>query len=702
MDDSTKLFEEAEDLTPSQLFDQAEDHAPINVEQPSLLNRIMTNIGNTTEKYLPSADTSNKVANYLSDSVLDASRAIGQGYAIGAADEIGGAISAIAERPASYLRDIFNGVPSDLAGLPESSELSDRYRQNQQEIQKEFEKSNDRSPVLSLAGQVAGGMTSGSAIGSLLGVGQKAANVKSLAEIAKNEGKLKALLELGIRGGKSYAKASPGIALESALSSKEGGLLNEQERSKLLEDTVGGLMFGGLTSAGLEVATEVAKPLAKEASKNIKGSLSDFIADTPLARQMKVSYEYGKKGINPKGQKFTLDTDVNNNFNLSQLDNQRTEKLVKEIQDAEKRIGKNVGDSLKKAEINGKIVNLEPDTLQTLNQVSSIAAKYPELASNPRAGQIFGKIANGGKVVTPTEAKDLIDYMDSYIGKFESATNITPAERGILASLKESRQRFSNTLKIAIPEYGVAAERFNQFRHLVPETIIAGSTPVGVEGKRVADMNNYDIKLYTQLKRLNQGTTREGSATQPIREAYVNTIKGLKTFEQQEADRLAKGLITENDSAFARTAQDIADEIKTNSDDAVARNSIDSLDPQTGVLKTFGSIITPLGETGRATSLSAANFAGRMGGMTKKIQQSPTNPISKVAYSIYNVPHEATLSLSQKLKSIPELSRYGVDLESALNFPDQNRKNQVLFTIMQNPKARAFVKDENEIQTEEP
>lgn len=661
------------------------------VPSPSKLANTVVN--NIVKSSVPAVSKSGDILASLGESALDTSRGVGQGLLMGATDEIGGGLSALIEKAMNTF-DPTNAKLAEQGFKVEQPELADLYRKNQQDIQAELKGSQERSPWLYTAGQIAGGMTSGSAVGGLLGMGKNAANAKSITDIARNEGKLKALAELGLRGGKAYVKAAPAIALESALSSEKGGLLDEQERNKLLEDTVGGLMFGIPTVAGLEAVTEVAAPLAREAAKGTKNYLTDLVKETPLLRQMKVSYDYGKQGINPKSQSVLLNTDLNNPLNLTQLDNNRTQKLISEIEQAGKKIGQTVSESLQKAEVNGQIVNLAPDTLQTLRDLSTLTARYPEITANPRAGKIFAKITEGGTDVTPTEAKDVIDYMDAYINKFKASTNITPSEQGILSNLLDSRKRFSNTLKIAIPEYRVAAERYSEFMKLVPETIISGSTPVSVEGKMASEMNNFDKKLFDQLKRLNQGATKEGSAQQSTREAFVNTVKGLKTFEQQEADRVAKGLI--NDSAFARTASEIEDEIKKNADDAVARSSMDALEPHTGIPRTFQNVITGTGETGRSMALSAANVSGRM---SKKIAQSPTNPVSKIASSVYNAPNETTLALSQKLKQVPELQKYGVSLEDALNSPDQNKRNQVLFTIMQNPKARAFIKDEEQVET---
>jgi hypothetical protein len=668
------------------------------VEPQALPQRIMSNMANAGQSIAsPLISAGESAAPGLIESGIDTARGVGQGLVLGATDEIGGALSSLVERPMSYAIDKFQGVPDDIAGLPDSSNILERYRQSQQDIQKELETSQDRSPWLYGGGQIAGGMTSGSAISGALGIGKAAPGAARLADIARNEGKLKALGELGLRGAKTYGQALPVMLTEGALSSKEGGLTSMEEAGELGKDMAGSALFGLPAVFGMQAVSDVAAPMASAAAGGAKQRLQGIIDDTPLLRQMKVSYGYGTEGINPKAQSATLNTDLGAAKNLTELDNTRTSKLLDEVYAAKDKIGSEVSNSLNTAESMGRLVDIGQDTKDALSQVQALASKYPEIASNPRAAQIFSKISAGEGKVTPTEAKDLIDYMDAYIGKFKSATNVTPAEQGILSSLYQNRQKFSNTLKIAIPEYGQAAERYSQFMKLVPETITAGARPVGIKDEFFGTMNNQDQRLFDQLKRLNQGTTREGSATQPVRESFVNTIKGLKTFEQQEAERLAKGQIS--DSAFSRTAQEIEDEIKANSDDAVARGSMDALSPHTGVATTFAKVLTGTGETGRAMSLSSANIAGRVANKIGKSGQS--NPISKIVSSIYRAPQETTLALSQKLKNVPGLEKYGKSLEEALNSSDSNRRNQVLFTIMQNPQARLFVNDETDDFSEE-
>jgi len=687
MTDADKLFEDSIDLDADQLFDSAEDlSAP-----KSMSSRMINTVQNVANSAIESGDAVNEnLATPLIQNAMDTARGVGQGLVMGAGDEIGGALSAGVEA----LYNKFNSTDSDLRDQGfkiEEPGLADLYRQNQQAIQKENDISQERSPYLYGGGQIAGGVTSGSAIGGVLGIGKQAANAKSLAEIARNEGKLSALGSLLARGGKTYAQALPSIAVEGALSSREGGL-EEGRRGQLAEDVVGSALFGLPAVMGLQAATDVAGPAMSAGFKSSKNFLSDMVEDTPLMRQMKVSYEYGKKGINPKSQSQMLNTDLGAANNLTQLDNQRSLDLMNEIYAAEKRVGQGVSDSLQNTTNTGKLVDIDLNAKQALASAQSLASKYPEIVSNPRADSIFKKIATNQTKITPLEAKDLIDYMDAYIGKFQSATNITPGERGILDSLIASRKQFSNTLKISVPEYAQAAERFHQFRKLVPETIIAGNRPVEIADTMFKEIN--DKKLFDQIKKLNQGTTRQGSAAQPIKESFVNTIKGLKTFEEQEAQRLARGEI--QGAAFNKPASEIENAIKQNSDDAVARGAMDALEPHTGIANTMAKAVTGTGETGRAMSLTSANIAGRM--VNKIGKSTQNNAISKVTRGIYNAPSETVLALSQKLKAEPSLAKYGMQLEDALNSPDQNRRNQALFVIMQNPTARAFVEDEQESQ----
>lgn len=617
---------------------------------------------------------------------LDFARGVGSGLTLSSADEILGGIGAGAEA----LYNKFNPTDSALRAQGfniEEPGLKELYRKNQKDIQKEFDTSSDRSPILNLIGQIGGGVASGSILGAATGLGAAEGGGKSLLDIMRNEGKLKALAELGLRGGKTYAKALPAIAAESALSSKEGGLFNPEERSKLAEDTIGGALFGLPTVLGLQAVTDVGIPALKAGGQALKGKVRDVIEDTPLLSQMKSSYDYGLEGINPRSSKAQLETTLGKT-NLAEVDNSRVQNLMSEIDKMDQTIGKAVGDSLENATAAGIQVNLSADAQKSLAQLQAISQKYPELADNTKANEIFSKIVTNKGNITPNEAHELIDYTDAYINKFKNATNKTPLDESVLSNLIKTRKDFSTTLKNSVPDYAKAAERMASFRNKVPETIIARNRPVEVTDNYYGNMKNQDQKMFDALKSVVQGTMRSGSGAAESRTSYVNMIKGLKQFEQEEAARV--GAKTIQKSALERPVSAIEEQIKKYSNDAVTRNAMDAISPQAGPGGIGKQAILGHGaETGRALVLGAANKAGLL---ERKIASNTLkNPVAKLGRGIYNAPDELVHSLADKLSSTPGLEKYGKNLTDAVNSGNNNRKNQILFTVMQNPAARAVV-----------
>lgn len=683
MADLADEFENEQDLVLS--FDNEPEYVA-----PNLAEKVATGV---SQAVVPSAATQEAGAamlQTLGESALDTARGVGKGLTMNSVDELGGLVSAGVES----LYNQFN--PTDVAlreqGFQiEEPNLTDLYTKNQKAIQSELSVSSERSPVLDIGGQIAGGMASGSVLGSALGLTGAAQKAQPLLDIAKNQGKMKAGIELLKRGATSYAKAAPAIALEGALSSTDGTILTEEGRAKLGEDATGAALFGLPAVFGLQAATDIVGPAIGKASASVKKAGQDAIADSPLLRQMKVAYGYGTEGINPRSTSTQLSTEMGIT-NLGELDNTRVKSLMKEIQAADKTIGKAVGDSLETATQSGKIVNLSPDAKQSLAQLQSIATQNPELADNTRARQIFDKIAQNGGQVTPVEARELIDYTDAYINKFKAATNTTPLDQAVLQNLMATRKNFATTLRNAVPEYAKAADRMSSFRKLIPETIIARSRPVEIEGKFFGSLKDQDKQLFDSLKALAQGTTKQGSSAGSTREAFVNTIKGMKEFETGEAGRLASGEITE--SALKRPISAIEEQIKKYSDDAVVRNSIDAISPLSSGGGLAKEAIGLGAETGRSMALTAANKAGML---SQKVGTAATqNPVARLGRNLYNAPNETVQALADQLQTTPGLERYGKQLADSIQNGNNNRKNQVLFTIMQNPSARAIVGTDEE------
>jgi hypothetical protein len=654
---------------------------------PTLPEKLASGIEKSTQASIePVVQTAEDYGAPAVQTAVDTARGVGAGLTLGSIDEIGGALSAGVES----LYNKFNPTDAKLREQGfniEQPDMAELYRKNQQDIQKELESSEERSPVLYTAGQIGGGIASGSMLGAAAGLGKVAPGTKNLLQVLKDEGKARAAIELLKRGGTTYVKAAPAIAAESALSSRQGGLINEEERGKLAEDVVGGLAFGLPAVLGLQAVSDAGIPALQKGKDAFKSKVKETVEDSPLLRQMRASYNYGIEGINPRSTKVQLATDLGKT-NIAEIDNTRVKALMDELYKADEQIAKAVGQSLESATAAGKTVDLSGDVSQSIGQLMNIAAKYPELADNAKANQIFSKIAQNRGQVTPIEAHDLVDYVDSYINKFKSATNKTPLEQSILSNLISTRKSLSSTLKGAVPEYQRAAERMASFRKLGPETIIAGNRPVDVTDTYFGDLRNQDQQMFDSLKKLLQGTTKTGTGTAETRTAFVNTIKGLKEFEAQEAARLAAGQIPQ--SSLARPVSEIEKQIIKYSDDAVARGSMDAISPQTGIKRIGVEAITGAGaETGRSIALAASNKAGLL---TKSARDKAIkNPVAKLGRGIYNAPNELVSTIATKLEATPGLEKYGKTLAEAIRTGNNNKKNQALFTIMQNPSARLLV-----------
>jgi molecular chaperone GrpE (heat shock protein) len=655
MSDLHKDFDSEQDL-----HTQFDAEPSIKTEEPSLFDKY---VPNAIKGLIPSAQT-------LGD--LGASAV--KGATLGAAIPASAALQASGEK----INDLL-GQPMGASG-DQNLSLIEKYKKYQDLLKQGLEEGHQRHPKSNTVAEIAGGLASGGAI--LGGLGGAAEGTPGILSLAQNGQKLEALKQLGLISAKSGAIGGALNGVSAGLQSS-GGLDTEEGRNQLMNDissgATSGLETGAVLGPGIKLTGEAITPA-------IEG-ISNYAKKIPFARQNGVMWDYGQKGINPKSETELLNTGPTS---ITKLDNQRATALTQEIQAAHSRLGKAVGDSLINADKTfteqNKFINIDPDTRQALQQIQDLATKYPEIVQNPRAQQIYEKISSANPDVLPSEAKTLLDYMDSYIDKFSAATNKTPSDKGILSSLNQTRRAFSNTLKQQVPEYGVAADRFNQFNTLVPETLLAGS-----RSPQVTDLpygKPSDQELFDKLKPIIQGTTRQGSENQPIRENFTQFIGGAKDFEAQDAARLANGQVSQ--PAFDRPVSDIEKQIKQWSDDAVARNSMDALEPRTSGLGVLKQAATGLGSTGRSMVLSGTNFVSRQ---VKNISDiaSSKNPVATLSRNIYNAPTDAVQTFARTLQDSPGLEKYGNNLSEALQSTDADRRNQVLFTIMQNPAARKAI-----------
>jgi hypothetical protein len=642
-----------------------------------------------------------------------------QGASMGAADEIGGGLAALAEKGLSYIpgteanksKNVDEQLQAQGFDVPEESVL-DNYRTYQKGSENAFKQAGEDSPIANTLGNIGGSMMTGIAGGKLLGIGDQAKNAKSafdvlksqgggsaalkalkegksLAEVAKilqAGGKTGAAIDLGTKGLTNYAKAAPAIAAESALTSE--GNLDEGNRGKLLSDVGGSLAFGLPAILGMQGMTDLAAPAAKEAIQTASQKLDDFAQNRPFLRQLRKSMEYGEQGINPVAENQQVKLGPGEE-GLIRRDTSRAQGLMDEITQADTKLGQEVGNSLAKAEARGATIDVAPSLQNTLEAMKYSFDNLADIAENTRGRQIFDKIKEGATTLSPTDAKFLLDDVDSYISRFGAMRTPGPlVEQKIIPGLQKFRANLAEQIKNEIPEYRLAAERFNQFRKLVPETILSKDIPRDVSGIYMGDLKNPELGMLKNLRDISVGATRGGSSIGPVKESYENMIQGMNKWTGSEAAR-NQTLLAEGKEALVnplqRSPEDFAKTIRDYADDAAVRRQQTTVEETRALGKNAISAFTGGGEAPRAIALGAANLAGRA-----------SKPIKNLGKYVYNLPAEKLNVAADQMSQNPALKHLGMALKDGLANGDQAKKNAALFSILQNPEARLFFNSDEE------
>lgn len=627
----------------------------------------------------PTIQDAANFAQPLAETAQDFSIGAAQGATLGAADEIGGGISALLEKGLGFIPGTGAHKTKEVneqLGIPNES-LADSYRGYQQSSEDAFQAAGDRSPIVNTLGSITGSVTTGIGAGKLLGIGNQAKGAKSVYDVYKDSGKLKAGVELLKRGGTTYAKAAPAIAAESALVS-EGNLDDEQGREKLGQDVLGGLAFGLPAILGLEGATGLVAPAAKAGLNAVDQKFGNFVKDNPFMRKYGIGVKHGEMGTKP-----TTEAGLNA-LEGQQID--RTRGMLDNVYAADKTLGKAVGKSIEDATASGARLDIAKPVTKALKALNFSYSTFEDMAENPRGRKIFDKIqSNMSGDVSPSEAKDVLDDIDAFIGKFNASRTKTTQEEAILSTLNKVRKELSDQMKKDIPAYGQAAERFTEFRHLVPETILSKDKPVDVTGIFMGNLRNSDDKLYSALNELQMGATSQGSGSSNIRKSFGNAQAGMKEFEANEALRnaeLIKQGKTPNVSPLVQNADAFTNQMKQYSDEANFLRDIQTVkspNPGSSAKEVAGSMF------GKAGALRTSLMVGKI----KK-------PIADISKKAYNMPAEKLGTLASQMKTTPGLRILGQALEEGLANGDQAKKNAAIFSMLQHPEARLYFDNEEE------
>lgn len=656
------------------------------VEEPAKPQGFIEKAASQAVAVLPeSVKAPEQSTNILEDALIgaqDFSIGAAQGASMGALDEL----SALASAGVSTLADKFIESDEDKVlkklGIKDTSKAKsflERYREDQQRAQNYLTESEERSPVLNIAGQVSGGIITGGVLDKL-GLFGKADKLSKIKDIADKEGKLKAGIELLKRGGKGAAKMAPVIAAESALSSKTGGLLTEEERANLGLDVLGGTTFGLLTGGALGTAAD-SFSLANDAATE---AATKKIAESPYFRQMAKNFQLNKQGIDVADEASQL-AGAKSTFKLEE---EPAKNILGELETARKKIGKELGKTVDDATKAGQVIDVTKEGTDLGKTLRYLEDNYPFLDKNIRArtsfGTIIDKFQKTGYNITPREAKDLVADIDVFTGKFRSSGNMTGEETAIAESLEDISRQLKDRLKSEVTGFAEQNKRFARFNELVPEQLIAGVDPSSLSSKQYKDMTDPELKEYQKLMNLIQGTTKEGTSSDKTRRAFSQFKEGLDKFHTEE---LAAGRQSVIDP------QGIQTQIKEASDIAAIRQGITQQDPSAGIVSKVVGTLTG-SQSGKAAGLRAAGYAGKTANwLAQRKSKSPTVNLMK---EFQDAPDEILMGAAEQLRRVPKLQNIANSLENAVKTGNVQRRNQALFVIMQNPDARAVFSADNQ------
>jgi cell fate (sporulation/competence/biofilm development) regulator YlbF (YheA/YmcA/DUF963 family) len=624
---------------------------------------------------------------------LDFLTGASQGATLGAADELAGLLSAGVETGLGKLGIGPSAVDEQLAAqgfdIPQESFL-EKYRGYQEAGEQEAQAARERSPVAEFAGQIGGGLLSSSLAGlNAATLGPKAL----LSEVAKNQGKSKAALDLlrgtatsgsrltdaAARGVGMFGQASPFLAAESALVSEKDIIGPESDIPGVAGDVASGLAFGLPAMVGLNVAADLPGAAKERVGKRVeqvaervKKEFAD--EDNPRLRQMAKSFtEYGQKlGIHPRSHAQDI-----GGLKFSQRDSNAAKTVLDVLNTADDKFGQELGDSIQKAEARGALIDISPDIQAAAQRISDLSAQLPDLGATRKSAMAFDKILNGMPQLTPVEVKNLIDDLDAAIGTFKSATQKGAADVGTLNELMRYRRAVSDTFKKAVPEYAEAAQQFESFRNVL-EQVVSGHRRADVTQIFYGSLRNQDQKVSDKILDMIQNVQKTGQSAGQYRTAFTNFMDALEKFENQQLVKGAPSALPSSNSL----RQFILDA----SDDSVLRGSV----RQTTESR---SIVPDLKEAflGKAPT-SGAFLAGKA---TKTIGDIAAKPsvkkLSAISKGIYRAPAQSIANLASKLETTGEFKAVGRALREAVENGDTAKKNAALFTIMQNPNSRAFI-----------
>lgn len=603
------------------------------------------------------------------ETTADLGRGMTQGLSLGFSDE------AIAAAKAS------------MEAKPGSDEWKKLYKQYHDVEEAKLKASQERSPVASTVGEIGGAIlpalvTAGAtAPESAVALGGRLA----AKQIAKNaaEAAAKGVLTGGVTGGIYSAGKSQGSLLGTP-----------QDQQKLAQDTANGVVTGGVLGGVLGGATKAAPELYNAVKDKTASNVTNYIADSPFWRQAQKAKDLGEQGVNIYSREAKYGP-IGQTSGLINQDTNATRDLVDRIYKVDQKLGQNIGSAIDNATDQGITVSMTNPMMQSVGKLKNLMETDQTLAANPATQKlqdtIFGMGDFDSSKLSPKTVQslrsDVIDFADSIKQKNPDVASLA----------YQFANQTGNALKETIPEYKNASERFEQFRRLVPETIISGPTPVDISGVKLGSLKNDEAKLFNATKSMIQGAEVPGTGSSGASETFKNFINGLNDFDKAEAERLANGTITKDDlpklvdNSDPAQAADMEKAIRDKADQSALLRQAWRVNPQEGI-----STSVKGATFGRGGLLNIANKYG----LYKDTLTKPVRSPIALTKNLYSASEDQLRNVADKMGSVPGLSKLGESLTKGLDNKDSTGVNAAIFSIMQNPQARILVNGEDDLNKE--
>lgn len=541
------------------------------------------------------------------------------------------------------------GVAALLAARDWLQDKGNTYRQHQIEQEQIYKEASDRSPIAYTGGEIATGLGAG----LLTGGAGLAGGLASIGKVGAKEVAKRAAIAAG--------KGAIAGSVAGGLSS-EGSLETPEQAAKLAQDAALGAGLGGAISGGMQTFTDAVKPAISSAVKN-------YVDDSPLLRQTARAFKEGQEGVEISGGEKAQQI-------LSNRKKDLTEVGVREIKDVEQKLGQNIDSVLDKADKSGATINLSAtnkDLVDILNEKMGNPNFRTRIASlNVNPTEVEAILANP---MAPSNARKLrnilLNLADTYEPKSDEALQLKSAAIGLKKELDK-----------VVPEFKEASSLFHDYRTMGPETILHEGVPEHYRKDTwMKDLKNKDNSLYKEVNSMYEEMNRGGASAAPAKDTFNTYIDNLNKFKDRYPGKLQQLGIKLDPESMKKSGMERGDIFALS-------GRINSIDPMSSP-KLSSQILAKDTTTSRGLALGGANKAGM-------VASSKANP-----FNWYSMGEDKLVQLGEKLRGDPALARHANALQTAIDNKDLGRKNAILFTLAQQPKAREMARELLGINTEE-